>query len=81
MPNITEKIRLAQIAAKCPEGYTVNDGKPLDMLGKTELWRIHEFHMEPDLVRIPQDLVDYPNGPSAKRVPKEWGQCLYYKVV
>lgn len=51
------------------------------MLGKEELWRIHERHAEPELTRIPQDMVDTPFGPCAKRIPTEWGRCLYYKVV
>jgi len=51
------------------------------MLGKTELWRIFEYHPEPYLTRIPQDLVDTPFGPCAKRIPKDWGKCLYYKTV
>jgi hypothetical protein len=78
MPNVTEKMR--KIMAYCPDGYSVNEGQTVDMLGKTELWRIYESHSEPDLTRIPQDLVDTPFG-HAKRIPKEWGPCLYYKVV
>lgn len=72
-----------EIENSCPEGYTIIiPGQNIDMLGKTELWRIFENHSEPDLTRIPQDLVDYPYGGSvAKRVIKEWGKCLYYKVV
>jgi len=64
-----------------PDGYLPNCDQTIDMLGKTELWRIHEHHAEPDLTRIPQDLVDTPFGPCAKRIPKEWGRCLYYKTV
>ena len=71
-----------ELEANCPEGYTVYNGEgTLNMLGKTEFWRIHENHPEPDLTRIPEDLVDMPYGPCAKRIPKEWGRCLYYKVV
>jgi hypothetical protein len=80
MPNITEKIR--KIKANCPVGYSVNEGRVVDMLGATELWRIHEHHAEPHMTRVPQDLIDDGNGsPCAARVPKEWGSCLYYKVV
>jgi hypothetical protein len=64
-----------------PEGYMPYQGKPMDMLGKTELWTIHENRAEPDMIRIPQDLVDSLWGESAKRVPVEWGKLLYYKVV
>ncbi len=70
-----------KIVENCTDGYSLYEGDSIDMLGKTELWRIFEFHAEPDLTRIPQDLVDIPFGPSAKRIPKEWGRCLYYKVV
>lgn len=70
-----------EIDDNCPEGYTSYHGGSIDMLGKEELWRIHERHAEPELTRIPQDMVDTPFGPSAKRIPKEWGRCLYYKVV
>ena len=74
-------IKHKDIVAKCPEGYQLNTGRPINMLGAKELWRIFEHHAEPDLTRIPQDLVDAPFGPSAKRVPKEWGRCLYYRVI
>lgn len=71
-----------EIEDSCPEGYTkVIPGQNINMLGYTELWRIHEHHLEPDLTRIPQDLYDMGYGVCAKRVPKEWGRCLYYKVV
>lgn len=71
-----------ELEESCPAGYTVDSGEPVDMLGKTELWRMFEHHLEPDLTRIPQDLVDFPyGGKCAKRVPKEWGRCLYYKTV
>lgn len=55
---------------KCPDGYPPNCGQAIDMLGKTELWRIHEHHAEPELTRIPQNLVDTPFGPCAKRIPR-----------
>jgi hypothetical protein len=71
-----------ELEANCPEGYTVAlPGQNIDMLGKTEFWGIYEHHSEPDLVRIPQDLVDTPDGPPAKRIPREWGRLLYCKVV
>lgn len=71
-----------EIEDNCPEGYSICTGLPIDMLGITEVWRIFENNPEPDLTRIPQDLVDYPyGGKCAKRVPEEWGRCLYYKVV
>jgi hypothetical protein len=74
-----------ELEAKCPDGYSINDIGPKNMLGATELWRIFENHCEPDLTRIPQDLVDYGiafgKGRGPKRVPDEWGRCLYYKVV
>lgn len=70
-----------EIDDKCPEGYTPYHGGSIDMLGKEKLWRIHERHVEPELTRIPQDMVDTPFGPCAKRIPAEWGRCLYYKVV
>lgn len=71
-----------EIDDNCPEEYTVIiPGQAIDMLGKSELWRIHENNPEPYLTRIPQDMVDTPFGPSAKRIPKEWGRCFYYKVV
>jgi hypothetical protein len=67
---------------QCPEGYKMAvHGKPIDMLGATQMWRIFEHHPDPHLTRIPQDLVDYSSGPSAKRIPEEWGKCLYYKLV
>lgn len=28
------------VKKSCPDGYTVNGGEPLDMLGITELWRV-----------------------------------------
>jgi len=68
--------------SKCPEGYLPNCGQAIDMLGKKELWRIFEYHAEPHLTRLPQDLVDDIYGtPCAARVPDEWGRCLYYKTV
>lgn len=72
-----------EIKPKCPDGYLPNCGQVIDMLGKTELWKIHEHHAEPEITRIPQDLVDYGIGlgQGAKRVPKEWGRCLYYRVI
>lgn len=80
MPNITAKMK--EMQANCPEGYSVLiGGETVDMLGKTELWRIYENHSEPHLARIPQDLVDYLGAPAAGRAPKEWGRCLYYKTV
>lgn len=79
MPNVTDKIR--KIKANCPAGYSVNEGRVVDMLGKTELWLIHEHHAEPHLIRLPQDLIDVAGTPCAARVPKEWGRCLYYKVI
>lgn len=79
MPNVTEKMKELEI--NCPDGYTVAIGQAIDMLGKKELWRIFEHQAEPDLTRIPYDLVQTPFGPSAKRIPKEWGKCLYFKVV
>ena len=81
MPNVTDEMR--KIMAECPDGYTVAMGQAIDMLGKTELWRIFENHPKPDLTRIPQDLVDFEwgDGKVAKRVPIEWGKCLYFKVV
>lgn len=66
---------------KCPDGYLPYCGQAIDMLGKTELWQIHEHHVEPEITRIPQDMVDTPFGPCAKRIPKEWGRCLYYKAI
>lgn len=69
------------VEKECPKGYLPNCGQAIDMLGKTELWEIFEHHPEPELTRIPQDLVDTPFGPCAKRIPKEWGRCLYYKVL
>lgn len=69
------------IEDNCPDGYSVCDTNVVDMLDKTELWRIYENHSEPHLARIPQDLVDYLGSPAAGRAPKEWGRCLYYKVV
>ena len=81
MPNITAKLK--EIAANCPAGYSVAiPGQSIDMLGSTELWRIHEHHAEPHLTRVPQDLVpDVMGSPCAARVPKEWGRCLYYKII
>lgn len=74
--------RLKELEASCPEGYKVAiPGQAIDMLGKTELWRIHEHNSDPHLTRLPQDLIDWEQGISAKRVPKEWGRCLYYKVI
>jgi hypothetical protein len=74
--------RLKELRSSCPAGYTVMiPGQVLNMLGTTELWRIHEHYPEPDLTRIPQDLYDTGYGMCAKRIPKEWGRCLYYKVV
>lgn len=70
-----------EIDANCPDGYAVYHGGTIDMLGRKDLWKIYEHHAEPDLMRIPQDFVDTPYGPSAKRIPPEWGKCLYYKVV
>jgi len=70
-----------EIDANCPEGYTAYHGGTVDMLGRTELWRIHEHHPEPDLTRIPQDLYDNGYGACAKRIPEEWGRCLYFKIV
>jgi len=73
--------RLKELEASCPEGYKVAiPGQAIDMLGKDELWRIHEHHPEPHLTRIPQDLYDTGYGMCARRIPKEWGRCLYYKV-
>lgn len=79
MPNVTAKMK--ELRAKCPEGYLPHCGQAIDMLGKTEVWMIYENHAEPELMRIPQNFVDTPFGPCAKRTPKEWGRCLYYKVV
>jgi hypothetical protein len=81
MPNITAKLK--EIEANCPTGYSVAfPGQTIDMLGSTELWRIHEHHAEPHLTRVPQDLVpDVMGSPCAARVPKEWGRCLYYKII
>lgn len=76
-----EEIDWEQVKASCPEGYMVNGGETIDMLGKTEMWRIHEHNSEPHLTRIPQDLIDTPFGPCVARIPKEWGRCLYYKIV
>lgn len=71
-----------EIEDKCPEGYTVViPGQTIDMLGKTELWRIHENNSIPDCTRIPQDFYDTGYGLCAKRIPEEWGKCLYFKVV
>lgn len=70
-----------ELEANCPVGYSVNDGTTVDMLGATELWRIYENHPEPHLARIPQDLIDVEGVPCAGRASKEWGRCLYYKVV
>lgn len=81
MKKASQAIDWKEVKANCPVGYTVNDGEPINMLGAKELWRIFEHHAEPDLTRIPQDLVDAPFGHSAKRVPKEWGRCLYYRVI
>ena len=80
MPNVTDKMK--KIQENCPIGYTVSAGQTIDMLGKNELWRIFENHPKPDLTRIPQDLVDWDyGGKMAKRVPIEWGRCIYFKVV
>lgn len=70
-----------EVEESCPEGYFICDGTTVDMLGKSELWRIYEHRSEPHLARIPQDLVDFPNYPAAGRALKEWGRCLYYKMV
>lgn len=71
-----------ELEDSCPEGYKVIiPGQNIDMLGAKEFWRIHEHHAEPHLTRVPQDLIDVADAPCAARVPKEWGQCLYYKVV
>ena len=69
------------IVSNCPEGYQLNIGRPINMLGGKELWRIFENQSQPHLTRLPQDLVDVAGHPCAARVPKEWGRCLYYKVV
>jgi hypothetical protein len=69
------------IVANCPEGYSLNTGRPIDMLGKKELWRIFENQSQPHLTRLPQDMIDNGFGPCAARVPKSWGRVLYYKVV
>jgi len=81
VPNVTEKLK--EIQANRPDGYeVVVPGKSIDMLGKSELWRIYENHPEPHRTRIPQDLIDTPYaGPCAARTPDEWGRCLYFKVV
>lgn len=77
-----EKVRRREIELNCPEGYKlVRDGQTVDMLGATELWRIYENHPEPHLARIPQDLIDVEGVPCAGRAPKDWGQCIYYKVL
>ncbi|CAN5951048.1 unnamed protein product [Sphagnum jensenii] len=65
---------MKEIQANCPAGYTVNAGYPIDMLNVTELWRIYENHPEPQLTRIPQDMVDYEGRPAVGRTPKEWGR-------
>jgi hypothetical protein len=79
---VKEKINWREVHANCPEGYTVNGGEAINMLGTSELWRIFEHHAEPHLARIPQDLIDDGNGtPCAGHVPKAWGRVLYYKVV
>lgn len=69
------------IVANCPDGYSLNTGHPIDMLGGKELWRIFENQSEPHLTRLPQDLVDVAGSPCAARVPKAWGRVLYFKVV
>lgn len=66
----------------CPEGYRVAiPGQTIDMLGAFELWVIYSNHLEPHIMRIPQDYVDYGNGKACARRPKEWGHPIYYKVV
>ena len=76
-----ESIDWGEVRENCPEGYIVNGGETIDMLGKTELWRIFENHPEPELTRLPQDMVDTPFGSCAKRIPTEWGRCMYNNVV
>ena len=78
--NKKQDDRLKELEASCPDGYSVINGSTIDMLGKTELWRIFENQDEPQLSRIPQDFVDFGNGRCPARAPKEWGRCLYYKV-
>jgi hypothetical protein len=70
-----------KLVSNCPAGYLINTGRPIDMLGKKELWRIFENQSEPHLTRLPQDLVDFQGHPCAARVPKSWGRVLYYKVI
>jgi hypothetical protein len=76
-----ERDRRKEIESKCPPGYSLHIGQPIDMLDITELWRIFENHDEPHRTRIPQDLIDVAGIPCTARVPKSWGRCLYYKVV
>ena len=78
-----KKAYIEKMQPNCPEGYRICfPGQSIDMLGATELWRVHEHHAEPHMTRIPQDLIDDGNGsPCAARVPKEWGMCIYYRVI
>lgn len=74
--------RRKRLKRECPEGYAiVIPGQNIDMLGKTEYWRIFENHPEPFLTRIPEDFIETENGQCLARIPKEWGKCLYQKLV
>lgn len=73
-----------EIRKNCPDGYSVNEGSAVDIIGFTKLARIFENHAEPEAIDLPDGLQSKPDVPwlghCPPPAPEEWGRVLYYKL-